>query len=90
MLQRLLVQGALQVAIASLDRQPHAMSDLEKFQKYIDANADSFIERLSKAVAIPSYVLSPHVEKATRSPLQGIMRRVLSQACLRNGRFYQV
>jgi Cys-Gly metallodipeptidase DUG1 len=35
------------------------MSDLEKFQKYVDANADSFIERLSKAVAIPSYVLAP-------------------------------
>ena len=34
------------------------MSDLEKFQKYVDANADSFIERLSKAVAIPSYVAS--------------------------------
>lgn len=40
-----------------LDNHP-AMSDLEKFQKYVEANENRFIERLSKAVAIPSYALS--------------------------------
>lgn len=29
-----------------------------EFAQYIDANADKFIDRLSRAVAIPSYVTS--------------------------------
>jgi Cys-Gly metallodipeptidase DUG1 len=47
------------------------MSDLENFQKYVDANADSFIERLSKAIAIPSYIPSP---PTLREPLIQVCR----------------
>ena len=34
-----------------------------EFLKYVDSNADVFIQRLAEAVAIPSHVLHPHFPK---------------------------
>jgi len=38
------------------------MAAPQQFLHYIDANADAFIQRLAKAVSIPSYVTNRRID----------------------------